>query len=376
MATAKTTTKRSASTVGAAPAASDAEATGGAPRVLLLTGADGARKSAEARRLLLAHVDADFADFDSETLDGNTATADRVLAAASLAPFGSGGRAVWVRDTQQMDAEEQRRVAGGLDKIAASGLLILHTGAPIYEEGKVKRASVVGTELAAAAKKWGKALDFPLPRAEDARGWVQSIAKNLGKSLTADALSLLSQLPSEDLPRMETEITKAAAHAGDAPSISAADLEATLSRSPDDVIFKLCDAVGSRRASEAMGHVSTLFKSGGRPDAIAPRALVLLARQFRLLAQFRYLADQRLTGGNLPPETAALLPSDGAASILANPRMQWMSKKYVDQARRFSGGELAHRLELLLQVDLALKGIVPGGDSPKALMQRLIAELC
>jgi 6-phosphogluconolactonase/glucosamine-6-phosphate isomerase/deaminase len=56
--------------------------------------------------------------------------------------------------------------------------------------------------------------------------------------------------------------------------------------------------------------------------------------------------------------------------------MSWMAKKYVDQARKFTGAELAQRMEYLLETDLTLKGVLPGGDSPKAVMQRLVAQLC
>jgi DNA polymerase III delta subunit len=349
----------------------------GPARVILLTGSEADRKTAHANRLVAESVDPDFADFDAETLDGNTVTADRILAGVSMPPIGIGKRVVYIRDTQQMDAEEQKRVAAALDKVAATSLLILHTGSPIYEDGKVKRLSVVTTELTNAVKKSGQIVDFAVPKADDVRAWVLAEARELGKELAPDAVALFSQLPTEDLQRLRSELAKAAAHAGDAPRISGADVEATLSRSPDDVIFKLCDAVGNRRTGEALGHVSTLFKSGARPDAVAPRALVLLARQFRLISQFHYLAENRLIGGNgIAPEIAALLPADGAASILSNPRMKWMADKYVGQARRFSGGELADRMERLLGADLMLKGVSPGGDSPKAVMQRLVAELC
>jgi DNA polymerase III delta subunit len=214
-------------------------------RVILLTGTDAAGKATEAKRLIETAADADFADFDVESLDGNTTTADRVLSAISLSPFGTGRRVVHVRDAQQLDLEEQKRIAAGLDKLPASGLLILQAGAPIYEDGKVKRASVVATELSSAVKKWGKIAEFSPPKADDARGWIQNLVRETGKTLTGDALALLTQLPPEDMQRLPAEIAKAAAHAGDSPTISALDIEATLSRSPDDVIFKLCDAAAA-----------------------------------------------------------------------------------------------------------------------------------
>ncbi len=265
-------------------------------------------------------------------------------------------------------------------RIPPSGFLILHTGTPVVEEGKTKRGTVVATELTNAVKKAGRIVDFALPRADDVRGWAHGEAKRLGKTLAPDALALLAQLPGEDLHRIGNELAKAAAHAGDAPAITAGDVEATLSRTPDDVIFKLCDAVGARRPGEALQHAATLFRGGGRPEAVAPRALVLLARPIRYLAQFKYLSGKKMAGrgaGPLPPELAGLLPaSDGAASALANPRTAWMADRYVAQARNFTGTELVERMERLLAADLALKGITPGGDSPQAVLQRLVVELC
>jgi DNA polymerase III delta subunit len=372
---AKSSTKSASGTKSAAKAA----APSGPARVLLIAGSDAAKKTAEANRLLQVNTDESFADFDAETLDGASATAERALAGVAMVPLGGGKKVVLIRDTQQMEAEEQKRLASGLARIPESGLLILHTGIPIIEDGKTKKASVVATELGNAVKKFGQVIELTLPKADDVRGWVIQEAQALGKKVTPDALTLFAQLPGDDLNRLAAEVAKAAAHAGDSPAITGADVEATLTRGPDDVIFKLCDAVGNRNAREALGYVSTLFRSGSRPDSVAPRTLVLLARQFRLLAQFRYLGEKRMAGrgaGPVTPEVMALLPSDGAGGMLANPRMAWMADKYVGQARRFSGEEIAYRLERLLHADLMLKGIEPGGDAPQAVLQRLVVELC
>jgi DNA polymerase III delta subunit len=351
----------------------------GEARVVLLTGSEAGRKSAEAQRLLTEAADETFADFDAETLDGATATAERVLSGVATVPLGAGKRVVLVRDTQQMEAEEQKRIAAGLARIPASGFLILHTGTPIVEDGKAKRQSVVTTDLGNAVKKVGRVVEFASPKADDVRSWVVRAAREHGRSLAPDAVALLAQLPGDDLNRIGSELAKAITYAGDATTLTGADVEAVLSRGPDDVIFKLCDAVGMRRTAEALGHISTLFRGGGRPDSVAPRALVLLARQIRLLAQFRFLGERRMAGrgaGPVTSEVSALLPADGAAGMLTNPRLSWMADKYVAQARNFTGAELAERLERLLAADLALKGIAPGGDSPQAILQRLVVELC
>lgn len=349
-------------------------------RVYLLTGSETGRKKAEAQVMTARWVDSDFADFDSESLDGNTATADLILGGAAGVPMGEGKRVVLVRDAQQMDADEQKKLAANLSFVPSSGIVILLTGAPVIEDGKTRRQSVVLPDLAAAVKKTGKVLDFGAPRAEDLRDYLRQAAQAVGKTLSSDAVSLLTSLSGEDLRRVGVEIEKAAAYAGDSPTITAGDLEATMSRSPDDVIFKLCDAIGSRQTAQALVYTNTLFRSGQKSDAVAARSLVLLARQIRLLAQFRYLADRKLVGRNappLPPDVVALLPLEGgAAGIVTNARTSWMADKYVTQARNFSGSELAERLEKLLHADLSLKGIASGGDNAQAILQKLVIELC
>jgi DNA polymerase III delta subunit len=362
----------------------------GIVRVILITGTEASRKNAEANALVKANVDPNFADFDSETLDGGATAADkalspadRALSAVSMVPFGTGRRVVLLKDAQQLDDSEQKKLAEGLPRIPASGLLILHTGTPITgDDGKAKKSSLVLTELSNMAKKVGEVREFALPKggSEDVRGLAIQAAKAQGKSLAPDALAMLAALPNEDIGRIGQEVAKAAAYVGDSSnSITGADLEAVLSRGPDDVIFKLCDAVGQRKTRDALGYVSQLFRTGSRPESVAPRVLVLLARQVRLIAQYRYLGERRMVGRNASaptPEVLALLPSDGAGSVVSNPRMTWMADKFVAQARNFSLAELMERMEKLLNADLALKGALPGGADPQAVIQRLVVELC
>lgn len=350
----------------------------GAARVVLFLGGEQRRKTAEAEARLKETTDPDTADFDAETLDGATTTTDTILSAVATVPLGGGKKAVLVRDIQQMDTDEQKRLAAGLGAIPASGLLLLLSGPPIVEEGKVKRGSAPATELVSAVKKVGEVIECALPRADDLRGQLIGLAKALGKRIEPDALALLCQLPPDEVSRAGRELEKAALFGGDSPSVTRADVEATISRSADDVIFKLCDAIGTRKTTEALEHLATLFRGGAKPEAVAPRTLVMIVRQLRLLLQFRWLGENKMAGRNagpITPQAQALLPTDGALATLGNPRMSWMADKLVGQARLFTSAELMERLEWVLEADLALKGALPGGEDPRALLQRLVVSL-
>lgn len=350
----------------------------GPVRVVLITGADPQRKQAQIETLL-KEADTDFADFDIEAMDPDSATAERMLSGVSTVPFGSGRRIVLVKEIHRLDTDEQKRLAAGLLIIPASGLLILVSGTPVVEDGKVRRQSVVSTDLANAVRKMGDVVDFAAPKAEELRPRLIAAARAMGKTIDSGALALLLQMPSDDLRHAEVELEKAALHAGDSDRIGIADVEAVLSRGPDEVIFKLCDAVGGKRSAEALSHLAVLFSSGQRPDSTAPRTLVMLARQIRLLLQVRYLGEQRMVGRQAMPLSDAVrdrLPGDGVVSMLGNPRSAWMVDKLVGQARQHSLPGLARKLESLLEADMRLKGMVPGGDDPMAVMQRLVVELC
>ena len=350
----------------------------GPARIIVISGADPVRKQ-QTVETLVAEADTDFVDFDLETMDADTATAERILSAAATVPFGSKRRVVLVKDAHRLDAEEQKRLGAGLGLIPASGLVVLAAGDPVVEDGKVRRQSVLSTELVSAVRKMGEIVDCAAPRAEELRPRLIAAARAAGKTIDSGALTLLLQMPSDDLRHAEVELEKALLHAGDSDRVGIADVEAVLSRGPDEVIFKLCDAVGARRAPEALAHLSVRFSSGQRPESTAPRTLVMLARQIRLLLQFRWLGEQRMVGRGAVPLTDDVrgqLPADGALSLLGNPRSGWMVDKLVGQARNHSLPGLARRLELLLEADLRLKGIVPGGDDPVVVMQRLVVELC
>ncbi|MFN7830115.1 MAG: hypothetical protein ACK5NX_02835, partial [Armatimonadota bacterium] len=137
-------------------------------RIVLITGTQSAEKASLARTLA-TRVDADFADFDSETIAAVGTPIDRLLSAVSTAPFGDGKRVVVVTHAEQLDDATQKKLASGIDKIPGTGLMILLTGEPVIEDGKAKKGSIVLTELVTAVKKHGKVVDFGVPQKDDLR---------------------------------------------------------------------------------------------------------------------------------------------------------------------------------------------------------------
>jgi DNA polymerase III delta subunit len=186
-------------------------------------------------------------------------------------------------------------------------------------------------------------------------------------------------LPADDMRRLETELGKLFDYMGDEVVIHASDVTEVLSRGPDEVIFKLCDALGARRGGEALRLLDSTFHIGTKPDGTALRVLTMLARQIRLVHQARILLEYRMIGRGAAPmsaEVAAMLPADGIKATLANPRMAWMGDKLATQAKQWSFDALESALIALEHADGALKGIVPGGDNPREIIEECVVRMC
>lgn len=347
-------------------------------RVVLITGTAGSKKN-QALTELMSRVDPEFIDFDSETISGRSAAIDQILSGVSTVPFGDGKRIVVVTHTEQLDDATQKKLALSFDKVPSSGLLILTTGEPLLEDGKAKKGSVVLTELVTAAKKKGVVTDFGAPQKEDLRVYMETFAKAHGKQLRSDAIAIFMDLPSEDVRRIESELTKVFDYVGAESVVDAEDVLSVLSRGPDEVIFKLCDAVGSRRTAEALRLLSSTFDVATRAEGVALRVLTMLARQIRLVHQAKCMVDMKLIGrgaGVMNSDVEALFPVDGIRSTLANPRMAWMADKLVTASRGWSHDGLERALDAIAQADSALKGIEPGGENAREVIEHCIILMC
>lgn len=347
-------------------------------RIVLITGTQSAEKASLARTLA-TRVDADFADFDSETIAAGGVPIDRLLSAVSTAPFGEGKRVVVVTHAEQLDDATQKKLVSGIDKIPGTGLMILLTGEPVIEDGKAKKGSAVLTELVTAVKKHGKVVDFGVPQKDDLRVYVERLAKARGKQLRPDAIALFMELPADDMRRLETELGKLFDYMGDEVVIHASDVTEVLSRGPDEVIFKLCDALGARRSGDALRLLDSTFHIGTKPDGTALRVLTMLARQIRLVHQARILVEHRMIGRGAAPlsaEVAAMLPADGIKATLSNPRMAWMGDKLAMQAKQWTLDALEAALVAIEHADSSLKGIVPGGDNPREIIEECVIRMC
>jgi DNA polymerase-3 subunit delta len=181
-----------------------------------------------------------------------------------------------------------------------------------------------------------------------------------------------------ELLLLEHEIVKLCCYVGERDEITARDVSVVTASSPDDVMFVTVDAIVRRQTDRALGLLADLHRYDPKPQAVAGKLLALLARQYRMVWQAKYLAGQGLQPRDvraLPPDVAAELPADGNIVQVA-----FKAGDVFAQARGYSWAELERTTSLLLQCDLANKGAVTDeagvfGVEPVGNLQLLVMEL-
>ena len=350
------------------------------PRAYLLRGDDDYQKNEGLQKLLSELVSGDFGDFDFEQMDGDTATSDRIMSGVCIPPFGSVRRVVLIKHAQRMDEGQQIKLAPNLQKIPASGCLIMTTPAPDKADGRIKKGSEVVGELSRAVRKVGKVNEYGGGKQKERDAAAKEFAKSLfaegSRKIDAAALELFIRRVGNDFSTVNSESRKLIDYSADTGKITQESVVAVTSEAPEDRIFTLIDATAEKNQALAMELLDDIFQVGADPNAEAPRTLAMIARQFRYLQQTRLILDsgkRTLKKDSLPDSIIDLLPSSENVTDLVN-RQYWQEGKLLKQAGKLVEKDIIAAFEALSRCDLRLKG-AGGVDDPRMAMELLVCEL-
>lgn len=348
---------------------------GAAIRAYAYHGADDTQKKAAIAKLEAEIVDPGFVDFDLEQLYGPEVTAERVMMAASIAPFASKQRLIIIAQANDIPTAEQQTIAARLDQIPDSACIVFITPAPKLVDGKPKKGSELHADLMKAVKKAGKAVDFPLMKTDSAAKYVHDLIKQLGKSISPATASAIVQRCGTDSGILATEAEKLINYVGDRATVTNEDVQQVITETVEEKIFALMNAVGEKKPALALQYLRPLLHGGdSEVQGDALRTLTMLANHFRQLWQARILIDarcQQIVPGRIPEDAELALPESSSILKLEG----WKLNKIIEQARNFTLSELAECFERIAAVDLAIKWIDGAVSNPAIAIEMLIIEL-
>ncbi len=215
-------------------------------------------------------------------------------------------------------------------------------------DGEVKGSNPLLKKLTPLAE----ARIFPLLKDKGLKAWIRQRVKNKGGVIAPQAVDLLAELIGGDLWAMDGEIQKLLLYSGERP-ISEDDVGQLVSCIQEANIFALVDAVAEGRTELAQRILHRLYDEGVPPTHI----LVMITRQFRLIAQARELKK-------------------GLSRLQIQDRLglkqSYVVDKTLGQAKSYDFEGVRRVYYKLLETDLAIK---TGKYSDELALELLVTEL-
>lgn len=312
----------------------------------LILGDDEPKVEKALRRLKLRITAAatDSGDLNIDEFQADEGNSVDVINAANTMAFLGGLRLVLVHDVHRWSEEDERRIVAYLASPAPDACLAL-----VGE--KLPATNIVRTAVA----KVGDVLEYDAPRKAKFTDWVLNQAARLRLDLGSAEARMLIERIGEHQHMVLRELEKLAVYAGPG-RVTAADIEAVCSRTPEASIFELVDALAAGEGAAAFRSLEELYDAGEKPAGLF----------YRVLWHFEKLAAMTA----LRSEGVGLEEAQRALKLKPYP-----AKKLWKQTEVLGPEHIRRIIRALATADARMKGMSPlSGEADLA--PRLEFELC
>jgi len=309
--------------------------------VYLIHGAEDLLRADAVAAVAAAVLTEGLEAFNDDRFEGASCDASAVVGAARTLPVMAERRLVVVRGADRLAADKLELLTDYLNDPSPTTTLVLEAAKVDLRKGPFNKVKSVGHVVSCAP-----------PNERGAADWLETRARDLGRPITRDAAEFLAAYTGTSLGSLAAELDKAVAFAGEGGRIDLDTVSETAVGGRVASVFELTDALGERRAGDALRALYTLLEGG----EAALRVQGMIVRHFRQL----WRAREALEGG-----------AGDLASALGVP--PFVAGKLRTQARRYRDAELGDAFVRFARVDLDLKG---GAVDDRRTLEDEVLSLC
>lgn len=277
-----------------------------------------------------------LAEFDAKEKDFNPAV---LLDELRTMPFMGGGKMVVLDNAGKLDKDATALLARYAEKPSSFATLVL------VDTEKARGAGRLGKKIKSAEVFVGTPL-----REKDIPGWIVTRSKIRGAKLPGPVVMMLLDLFGTDLAELDGAIEKLGLLTEPGKEVSVDEAREFLRKKLGCDVFAFTGAVASRKLPHALEIVSDIFDAGmveqdgtretNEMALFSSRLIPMLLREFRRI----YEARRMLKKG---------IPRDEIAKKLrVHP---YFSRKFFDDAARYSDVECLSAVEHVVRADRAVK---------------------
>jgi DNA polymerase III subunit delta len=308
----------------------------------LLVGSERFLRTAAARAItdaaLAGTLLREFNETSFSLLSDSTRAA---IAAAEQLPMMSGRRVVRIRDFAKLREADEDLLIAYVSNPAPSTVVIF------IADDLDKRKKATKSLLDKCT-----VVDFPRLKDNEAKTWVISRLRELKITAKDQVISEIVRLVGTDVQTLFMELDKLASGAADSGQITLALVEELIGRSRELANWELTDHLVAGNRKKALETLHRLLE-----DDVEPVMLVgLIGSNYRKLALGKHL-----------------LTSGGVSEVFKYVSMPPFKRdSYIETLRRADAAKIAHGIQLLANVDLAIK---TSQATPRLQMELLVCEL-
>ncbi|MTI49374.1 MAG: DNA polymerase III subunit delta [Firmicutes bacterium] len=327
-------------------------------KVYLCYGSEDYLKDWIVKEIKRVFVDEAFETLNYVHFDGKEVGADSIVNACETLPFMSDKKIVVVEDSPLFssgkggNSSDEEQIKDYLDKLNDSTSLIFIIKGESIDKRK---------KLVKSIKKEGMIVELNRIKGNDLNKWIEkNFRKNNKKILSNDiyyfaqAVGYLEYNSDKTLYDVENEIVKICNYVGDRQQITKDDIDNCLSKTLQNNLFKLLDAMGKKQPNIGLSVLNEMVLNNEPIQKIT----YMIIRQFRLLFMAKLYTEQ------------GYAPRDVTKKLGVHP---YAAEKIINQARNFSSKELEVIVAKCLEIDLNIK---KGKIDNKLAVESLIIEVC
>lgn len=187
----------------------------------------------------------------------------------------------------------------------------------IFTESEVDKRG----KLFKQVKKYGSVVEFKRQTESVLMQWILGRLNREGKKITRSVMELFLSKTGNDMELIEQELEKLLCYTMEKAVIEAEDVETICVNQISGKIFEMVDAIAGKQQKKALDLYYDLLMLKEPPM----RILFLVTRQFQILMQLKELADKGFDYKFMA----------GKAGV-----PEFAVRKYIGQARRFTGSQL------------------------------------
>ena len=263
------------------------------------------------------------------------------IAAAEQLPMMSDRRVVRIRDFARLREADEDLLIAYVSNPAPSTVMIF------IADDLDKRKKATKSLLDKCT-----VVDFPPLKDAEAKTWVKTRLRELKTAATDPVINEIVRLVGTDVQTLFNELDKLASGAADTGQITLALVEELIGRSRELANWELTDQLVAGNRKRALETLHRLLE-----DDVEPLMLVgLIGSNYRKLALGKHL-----------------MTSGGASEVFKHVSMPPFKRDaYIETLRRADAAKIAHGIQLIANVDLAIK---TSQATPRLQMELLICEL-